>query len=113
MIQSATNKSEAFNKFIQWVSFGGEGIMTQSTRDEQRKFIKYNHLVANLLAFHNLVTMTTVLNQMHREGHTIDMEALMTFSPYRTEHFNRFGDYVLNKNRMPGPLERLEIPLPG
>ena len=43
-IQGATNKSEAFNKFIQWVSFGGGGLIAENDRDEQRKLIKYNHL---------------------------------------------------------------------
>ena len=27
VIQAATNKSEAFNKFVQWVCFGGEGVI--------------------------------------------------------------------------------------
>ena len=106
-IQAATNKSEAFNKFLQWVGFGGESIMTQSVRDEQRKFIKYNHLVANLLSFHTLVNMTKVLQQMHEEGHIIDMAALATFSPYRTGQINRFGDYAINRNRKPEPLEQI------
>ena len=56
LIQAATNKSEAFNKFVQWVCFGGEGVIAENVRDEQRKFIKYNHLVAILLSFHTLVT---------------------------------------------------------
>jgi hypothetical protein len=34
------------------------------------------------------------------------MEALSTLSPYRTEHINRFGNYVINPNRMPEPLEQ-------
>ena len=76
VIQAATNKSEAFNKFVQWVCFGGEGVITENVRDEQRKFIKYNHLVANLLSFHTLVTMTKALQQLLEEGHTVDMEAL-------------------------------------
>ncbi len=105
VIQAATNKSEAFNKFVQWVCFGGEGVITENVRDEQRKFIKYNHLVANLLSFHTLVTMTKALQQLLEEGHTVDMEALSTLSPYRTEHINRFGNYVINPNRMPEALE--------
>jgi TnpA family transposase len=28
VIQAATNKSEAFNKFVQLVCFGGEGVIT-------------------------------------------------------------------------------------
>jgi hypothetical protein len=73
---------------VQWVCFGGEGVITENVRDEQRKFIKYNHLVANLLSFHTLVTMTKALQQLLEEGHTVDMEALSTLSPYRTEHIN-------------------------
>jgi TnpA family transposase len=113
VIQAATNKSEAFNKFVQWVCFGGEGIMTESVRDEQRKFIKYNHLVANLVSFHTSVTMAQALQLIHQEGHTVDREALATFSPYWTGHINRFGNYTINKNRQPDPLEHhLQMPLP-
>jgi hypothetical protein len=46
--------------------------------------IKFNHSVANLLAFHTSVTMTKTkaLHQMQQKGHVIDMAALATFSPY-------------------------------
>jgi TnpA family transposase len=104
-IQAATNKSEAFNKFAQWVSFGGSGVIAENVRDEQRKVIKYNHLVANLLIFHTLVTMTRGLHQMREDDYEIDLEALATLSPYQTEHINRFGTYTLNPNRIPYPLE--------
>ena len=29
VIQAATNKSEAFNRFVQWLFFGGEGLITE------------------------------------------------------------------------------------
>ena len=112
VIQAATNKSEAFNKYVDWVSFGGAGLLSQGTRDEQRKFIKYNHLVANLLAFHTLVNMTQALGQIQQAGHAIDLAALATFSPYGTEQYNRFGHYALNPDRLPEPLERyLALPI--
>ena len=31
----------------QWVCFGGQGVIAENVRDEQRKFIKYNHLIAS------------------------------------------------------------------
>jgi hypothetical protein len=34
------------------------------------------------------------------------MDALGTLSPYRTEHINRFGNYVIDFDRMPEPLEQ-------
>jgi hypothetical protein len=97
--------------------FGGEGVIAENARDKQRKFVKCNHLVANLFSFHTLVTMTRALQQLLEEGHTVDVEALSTLSPYRTGHINRFGNYVINPNRMPEPLEqraleqRLELSL--
>lgn len=106
LIQSATNKSELFNRYAQWVSFGGGGLVTAAARDEQRKMIKYNHLVANLLIFHTIVGMTRALDAIIRDGHgdAIDPEALAGMSPYQTEHINRFGDYVLDLTQPPVPL---------
>jgi TnpA family transposase len=43
VIQTATTKSERFNRFVQWGSFGGDSVIAENVRDEQRKFIKYNH----------------------------------------------------------------------
>ena len=55
---------------------------------------KYNHLVANLLSLHTLVTMTKALQPLLEEGHPVDMQALSTLSQYRTEHIKR-GRYKL------------------
>lgn len=60
-IQAATNKSEAFNAFVQWLAFGGDGTLSTNSRDEQRKRIKYNHLVANTLIFYNVFELTRIL----------------------------------------------------
>ena len=34
VIQSATNKSERFNQFVQWISFGGDSVIAENTRDK-------------------------------------------------------------------------------
>ena len=60
-IHAATNKSESFNDFVKWIRFGGDGTIEENDRDEQRKLIKYNHLVANLIIFHNVCTLTRLL----------------------------------------------------
>lgn len=44
-IHAATNKSEQFNDFAQWLMFGGNGIIAENLRHEQRKVIKYNGAV--------------------------------------------------------------------
>ena len=70
-------------------------------RDEQRKFIKYNHLVANLLAFHNVVAITNAVRRMEAEGFEVRDECVAELSPYQTERINRFGHYALNFSRPP------------
>ena len=98
-IQSATNKSEAFNGYTKWVSFGGQGIIGENSRDEQRKIIKYNHLTSNLLILHTMYGIGSVLKKLEDENSLPDPEALSFMSPYLTEHINRFGDYRLNGDR--------------
>lgn len=88
-IQVATNKSERFNEFVQWIAFGGDNVIAENIRDEQRKFIKYNHLVANILAFHNLVSMTKAIDLLKAQGQKISNEVLAALGPYQTSHINR------------------------
>jgi len=110
VIQAATCKSEEFNDFIQWVFFGGEGIIASNLRLEQRKIIKYSHLVANLLILHNVEAMTRILSQLTHEGYKLSETTLAALSPYRRKHVNRFGSYTLDMDREVKPLD-FEIPL--
>lgn len=105
-IRIATNKSELHNELIQWISFGKAGLIHARTRDEERKMIKYNHLVANLLVLHNIAGMTRALRQVREDGfgHAITKEALSGLTPYISEHINRFGVYELDLSYQPSPL---------
>ena len=84
--------------------FGNQGTISENIRDEQRKIIKYNQLVANMTILHNVEAMTGVLKQLQNEGHLIDEEILAGLAPYRTEHINRYGDYILNLEQKIRPL---------
>jgi Tn3 transposase DDE domain len=103
-INAATNTSEAWNGFVQWVAFGGEGVIRQNNREEQRKIIRYNHLVANLVVFHNVVSMTRVLQELVDAGYVVTPEIIARLSPYKTEHINRFGHYELRFDHVPPPV---------
>jgi hypothetical protein len=105
MIQAATNKSESFNRLVQWLAFGGEQIIATNDRAAQRKIIKYNHLVANCTIFYNVVVMSRVLQALQAEGHSIDPDAVAALSPYITEHIDRFGRYSLDVDQQPPPLD--------
>jgi TnpA family transposase len=103
-INAATNIAEAWNGFVQWIAFGGEGVIRQNNREEQRKIIRYNHLVANLVVFHNVVSMTRVLQELIDEGYPVTPAIIARLSPYKREHINRFGHYDLRFDQVPQPL---------
>lgn len=111
-IQAATNKSESFNRFAKWLAFGGEGVIPSNDRDEQRKFIKYNHLVANCLIFYNVFEMSRILHELMQEGYTFSPEAIAALSPYSTEHINRLGRYHLDLDRCPPDIQ-FDVPIVG
>lgn len=102
IIHSATNRCESFNKFAQWVYFAAD-LIQENVRDEQLKVIKYNHLIANLLVFHNCKTMTEALMELQDEGMDLVPDILRALSPYR-QHPSRFGTYEL-KDREAGSVD--------
>ena len=104
IIQAATNKSEAFNGFLQWVAFGGDGTISTNDRDEQRKIIKYNHLVANCVIFHNVFSLSRVLHDLQQNNYPLELAQIAALSPYLTQHINRFGRYDLDLQRCPPEL---------
>ncbi|UBM07931.1 Tn3 family transposase [Cupriavidus metallidurans] len=104
-INAATNKNEEFNGFIKWLFFGGDGIIAENIRHEQRKVVKYNHLVANMVILHNVQTMSRKLKDLQNCGYVIDDSVLRALSPYRTSHINRFGDYKLDLERPTPPMD--------
>src|SRR5690349_8212989 len=97
---SSATRSPVFksNAFVQWLFFGGERLIDENDRDRQRKLIKYNHLVANCLIFHNVQAQTRILRQLAEEEE-FDDATLCRLSPYLTEHVNRFGKYTLDLDR--------------
>ncbi|MFK7934444.1 MAG: Tn3 family transposase [Saprospiraceae bacterium] len=104
VIFAATNKSEEFNQFANWVAFANKTI-PENLKHEQSKIIKYNHLVANMIMLYNVDSMTRVFNDLIEEGYEITAEIIDAFAPYRTEHINRFGSYSQHVKRELLPLQ--------
>jgi TnpA family transposase len=98
IIQGAQNKNESFNEFVQWLSFGND-IIAENNREEQRKIIKYNHLVANAVIFYNVFHMSIILQDLAAKGYTITDRIIECMSPYIRDHIIRFGKFDFNKNR--------------
>lgn len=88
-------------------------MIQENVRDEQLKVIKYNHLIANLLIFHNCKSMTEALKEMQEEGMALTPDILRALSPYR-QHPSRFGMYELRDSEV-GPIDydvRLDLANP-
>jgi len=95
-INAATCKSEEFNGFLDWVAFARDTIPSNSSI-EQRKFIKYNHLVANMVILYNVNEMSKIIKDLNSNGVKVDYDLLKYFSPYKSQHISRLGFYEVGK----------------
>jgi TnpA family transposase len=103
-VRAETTKVESYNNFTDWLAFGGP-VLRSGDPIEQEKRIKYRDLVANAVMLHNVVDMTNALHDLQREGVCITPELVARFSPYLTEHLKRFGQYLIDMNAPPMPLD--------
>ena len=98
------DESRILPSLTDWIAFGGPVLRTWDPV-EQEKRIKYRDLVANAVMLHNVVDMTNVLYALQQEGVCITPEVVRRLSPYLTEHIKRFGQYVLDMETLPEPLD--------
>jgi len=52
-----------------------------------------------MVILHNVVGMSRALKKLQMDDVVINQEILARLGPYRLEHINRFGDYVLDFRR--------------
>ena len=108
-IRAETTKIEAFNDFLDRVSFGGP-VIKSGDPVEQEKQLKYASLVANAVMLSNVADMTTALSAMDGDGHPVTPALVSCLSPYTREHIRRFGQYVLDMADLPPPLDPQPLP---
>lgn len=77
---------------------------------EQEKRIKYIDVLANAVIIQNAVDMTRILRELAAEGYTVTRETISYLSPYLTEHIRRFGQYRIDMELLPPPIQ-LDEPL--
>ena len=63
------------------------------------KAIKYNSIITNSLILQNVIDISSIIQELRREKWSITSADLACLSPYLTEHFKRFGDYIINLNQ--------------
>jgi TnpA family transposase len=111
-ITACTNIVEGYNRFLDWIFFGKEGVITENDPEEQEKQIKYLDLVASAVILHNAVDVSLVVQELSSEGMEIDRSLLSTLSPYLTRHLRRYGEFVIDLQSIPSPLEEaISIPI--
>ncbi len=53
-----------------------EGVIAENHREEQRKIIKFNHLVANCVILYNVFVVSKELQKLALEGREFDEQAV-------------------------------------
>jgi TnpA family transposase len=108
-IRAETTKIETFNDFLDWIGFGGP-IIRSGDPVEQEKSLKYASLVANAIMLSNVVDISAAIATMAENGETVTPELVAALSPYMREHIRRFGQYVLDMEDIPDPLDPRPLP---
>lgn len=103
-VTAGTNGVEGYHALVKWLQFGGE-IIQENDPEEQQKRVRYLGVLASALIFWNVVELTRVLNELAQEGYEIKKEDLAFLSPYLTRHVKRFGDYTIQTELVPGPID--------
>lgn len=104
-ITTSTTKIERYNQFCDWITFGGEALLTLLEVEERDKRMKYTDLLANAIMLQNVVDLSQVLQELKAEGLAFTKEDVARLTPYQTKHIRRFGEYFLDLEKKPDPLE--------
>jgi hypothetical protein len=94
-VRAETTKIEAFNDFLDWVSFG-RPVIRSGDPIEQEKQLKCASLVANAVMLSNVADLTATLVVMDHDGRAVTPALVGCLSPTTREHIRRFGQYVLD-----------------
>ena len=103
-VTGGTNGVEGYHALVKWLQFGGE-IIQENDPEEQQKRVRYLAVLASAVIYWNVVEMTRVFNELAQEGYTINKADIAYLSPYLTRHLKRFGDYNIETELAPGPID--------
>ncbi len=80
-------------------------MITENDPEEQEKQIKYLDLVASAVILHNAVDLSLTIQQLSKEGVSISRQMLASLSPYLTRYLKRYGDFAIDLQTIPMPME--------
>ncbi len=79
--------------------------------EERDKRVKYTDLIANAIMLQNVVELTRALKELKAEGLEFTKDEVSHLSPYLTRHIRRFGEYVIDLEKIPDPLSEEVVSL--
>lgn len=85
--------------------FSKQGAITENDPIEQEKRLEYLDLVASAVILQNTVDMSLVIQTLSAWREEVNPRYLKALSPYLTREIKRYGDYVVNLQSIPQPLE--------
>ncbi len=61
------------------------------------------------LYIHNVIDISNVLKKIVADGVLVTKDDIQSLSPYMTSHIKRFGEYVIDLNKVPGDIPEIDI----
>jgi TnpA family transposase len=90
------NKGEEIHNLRQFLLFANEGKIRKSHIEDQSNQAGALTLVTNAVIVWNTRYIQAVVDQLQKEGFTVDENDLIHVSPCRFEHINKYGKYHFN-----------------
>ena len=95
-VSAQLNKGEALIDLRRWLLFANEGQLRKSQLQDQATQASALTLVTNAVIVWNTRYMQAVIDQLRKEGHSIEDADLNHISPCRFNHINKYGRYSFN-----------------
>ncbi|MGU8572154.1 Tn3 family transposase [Clostridium perfringens] len=109
LIINTVEKFEPITEYQEDVFNAVIETLLKNDPDEQNKIIKYNELLANSVILHNVIDISNVLKKIVADGVLVTKDDIQSLSPYMTSHIKRFGEYVIDLNKVPGDIPEIDI----
>ncbi|MEK7400575.1 MAG: Tn3 family transposase, partial [Candidatus Poribacteria bacterium] len=90
------NKGEELHRLRQFLLFANEGKIRKSHIEDQSNQASALTLVTNAVIVWNTRYIQAIIEQLRKEGYTVDENDLTHVSPCRFDHVNKYGKYYFN-----------------
>lgn len=90
------NKGEAIHDLRHFLMFANEGNIRRSQLEAQTNQASALTLVTNAIICWNTRYISAIIDQLRKEGHTVNDSDIAHLSPCRFAHINKYGKYFFN-----------------